>query len=120
MFPDGACGCRKDTECESYSCPHPVRGLLITSRLAHSDRHDESIEVGRMRRVLAVALAVVLTVVLSAARGAAAPGFPAGPPNDPDYAPAEQGTVLTCLTKAAPGGEQHNLYSFMPRCTPAA
>src|SRR3954452_23182387 len=72
-----------------------------------------------MRRLLAVVFAVVLTIGLSARPGGAA-GSPAAPPDDPDYAPAEQGTVLTCLTKAAPGEEQHNLYSFMPQCTPGA
>jgi hypothetical protein len=73
-----------------------------------------------MRRLLAVMFAVVLTIGLSAGPGGAATAFPGGPPDDPDYAPAEQGTVLTCLTKAAPGAEQHNLYSFMPQCTPGA
>ena len=73
-----------------------------------------------MRRLLAVVFAVVLTIGLSARPGGAAATFPGGPPNDPDYAPAEQGTVLTCLTKAAPGAEQHNLYSFIPQCTPGA
>jgi hypothetical protein len=73
-----------------------------------------------MRRLLALVFAVVLTIGLSAGPGGAATGFPGGPPDDPDYAPAEQGTVLTCLTKAAPGAEQHNLYSFMPQCTPGA
>ncbi len=72
-----------------------------------------------MRRLLAIVSAVVLTVIM-AAPGGAASGFPGGPPNDPDYAPAEQGTVLTCLSKSAPGGEQHNFYSYMPRCTPGA
>ena len=73
-----------------------------------------------MRRLLAVISAVVLSVGLSARPGAAATAFPGGPPNDPDYASAEQGSVLNCLTKSAPGVEQHNLYSFIPRCTPGA
>jgi hypothetical protein len=73
-----------------------------------------------MKRLLAVLVAVVLSVALSARPGGAATAFPGGSPNDPDYAPAEQGTVLTCLSKAAPGAEQHNLYSFMPQCTPGA
>ncbi len=73
-----------------------------------------------MKRVLAVVCTVVLALVLAARPGGAATAFPGGPPNDPDYAPAEQGSVLNCLTKSAPGAEQHNLYSFIPRCTPGA
>ncbi len=73
-----------------------------------------------MRRLLAVVCAVLLAVTLSAKPGTAATAFPGAPPNDPGYAPLESGSVLDCLTKAAPGGEQHNLYSFMPRCTPFA
>jgi hypothetical protein len=71
-----------------------------------------------MRRLLAIVSAIIAAAVMATPSSAAA-GFPAGPPNDPDYAPVEQG-VLTCLTTAAPGGEQHNLYSFIPRCTPDA
>jgi hypothetical protein len=77
-----------------------------------------------MRRLLGstftVVFAVAMSLVPAAAPVAAATAFPGGPPNDPDYAPAEKGTVLTCLTTSAPGAEQHNLYSFMPRCTPGA
>ncbi|MGI8335801.1 FG-GAP-like repeat-containing protein [Actinomadura scrupuli] len=47
---------------------------------------------------------------------AARAGFPQGPPNDPSYAPAE--APGEC--RNVPDGEQHNLYSFMPRCTPGA
>src|SRR4051812_44590600 len=74
-----------------------------------------------MRRLPAVAFAVVPALLILLARpGAAASGFPAGPPNDPSYAPVENGAPVSCLTTATPGGEQHNLYSFLPRCTPGA
>src|SRR3569833_3161144 len=73
-----------------------------------------------MRRLLAIVFAVALSAALSARPGGAATAFPGGPPNDPDYAPAEQGSELNCLTKSAPGAEQHNFYSFIPRCTPGA
>ncbi|MEV5750623.1 FG-GAP-like repeat-containing protein [Actinoallomurus sp. NPDC052308] len=73
-----------------------------------------------MRRLPGVVCAVVPALLLMLARPAAADPFPAGPPNDPGYAPVENGAPLSCLTTAAPGGEQHNLYSFIPKCTPAA
>ncbi len=72
-----------------------------------------------MRRLRAVALAIVLSLA-GTPTALAASGFPAGPPDDPGYAPAESTALGTCLTKTAPGGEQHNLYSFIPRCTPLA
>lgn len=46
-------------------------------------------------------------------------GFPATPPNDPDYDPAEQGGQATCLNSAS-DDEQHQFYSFEPQCTPLA
>src|SRR5258708_3661323 len=64
-------------------------------------------------RVLAVAAAVLVLW-----QGVAAAG-PGGYPNDPGYAPVEAQGV-DCSTKGVAGGEQHNLYSFMPRCTPLA
>ncbi|MCO6003412.1 hypothetical protein NE236_00280 [Actinoallomurus purpureus] len=74
-----------------------------------------------MRRLPAVVFAVVPALLILLARpGAAAGGFPAGPPDDPGYAPVENGAPVSCLTTSAPGGEQHNLYSFIPRCTPGA
>lgn len=64
-------------------------------------------------RVLVVAAAVLVLW-----QGVAAAG-PGGYPNDPGYAPVEAQGV-DCSTKGVAGGEQHNLYSFMPRCTPLA
>src|SRR5258708_33819592 len=64
-------------------------------------------------RVLAVAAAVLVLW-----QGVAAAG-PGGYPNDPGYAPVEAQGV-DCSTKGVAGGAQHNLYSFMPRCTPPA
>lgn len=63
-----------------------------------------------MRRLLAV-LAVIALLAVPASAGAATY------PNDPGYDPVESGN---CLTTSAVGGEQHNLYSFMPKCTPLA
>ena len=45
--------------------------------------------------------------------------YPPGGPNDPGYAPAEQGPPTTCATTTA-NSELHYLYSFEPRCTPNA
>jgi len=66
------------------------------------------------KRWTAGVLVMVLTLWGSAASAAA--GFPQGPPNDPDYARAEQPGDCQRVV----GNEQHNLYSFMPRCTPFA
>src|SRR5204863_485597 len=51
--------------------------------------------------------------------GTAFAAFPNSAPNDPDYAPSEQGTQATCLQRPA-DDEQHYLYSFMPKCSPNA
>lgn len=52
-------------------------------------------------------------------RGAAAGDFPTDPPDDPNYDPAEQDGPTTCLTTSA-NDEQHELYGFIPKCTPNA
>jgi hypothetical protein len=62
-------------------------------------------------------VAVALCVVGIA--GTALAAFPDGAPNDPDYAPAEQSGPQTCAQTSV-NDEQHYLYSFMPRCAPAA
>jgi hypothetical protein len=61
------------------------------------------------------ALLAALLVMCGPAAAARA-GFPQVPPNDPSYAPAE--AAGDC--RNVPGGEQHDLYSFLPRCTPGA
>ena len=66
---------------------------------------------------LLAALAVALVAVGAASTAIAA--FPDTAPNDPDYNPAEQGGPQTCAQKSV-NDEQHYLYSFMPRCAPAA
>ncbi len=62
-------------------------------------------------------LLVVLAVVGLPAAGAFA-AFPQDPPNDPDYAPAEA-SLAACLTNSV-NDDQYGLFSFMPRCAPAA
>jgi hypothetical protein len=64
----------------------------------------------RARLVFAVASIIVL-----AAAGAAYAAFPQEPPNDPNFAPAEQ-SPTDCLTKSV-NDEQHYLFSSMPQCT---
>ncbi|GAA3192234.1 S8 family serine peptidase [Actinocorallia longicatena] len=64
-------------------------------------------------RITGMALAALLLLTGSASAG---PGFPEGPPDDPGYAGAEKPGACTKVA----GDEQHNLYSFMPRCTPGA
>ncbi|HEY7151950.1 MAG TPA: FG-GAP-like repeat-containing protein [Solirubrobacterales bacterium] len=63
-----------------------------------------------------IALTIGLVVLVA---GSALGAFPQDPPNDPDYAPAEQGGAATCLQKPS-DDEQHYLYSFVPMCTPGA
>jgi hypothetical protein len=58
-------------------------------------------------------------VLATSAAGAVAAAFPQGPPNDPLYAPVEAGLPLSCVQHSV-NDEQHYLYSFMPRCAPAA
>src|SRR4051795_2736219 len=63
---------------------------------------------------------LALTIVFAGALAAASlAAFQQDPPNDPEYAPAEQGGQATCLQRAG-DDEQHYLYSFMPQCTPSA
>ena len=73
---------------------------------------------GHRRRILIVVAALALLVP---SFGAAASGaqFPAGPPDDPDYAPAESTAPGTCLTRSVLD-EEHGLYGSMPRCAPGA
>src|SRR3954451_8289167 len=65
------------------------------------------------------ALAVAMVGCVLALGGTAWAIFPGTAPNDPEYAPAEQGGQATCLQRAG-DDEQHYLYSFMPQCTPNA
>ena len=66
-----------------------------------------------IKPLVTVALAAV---ILAASTGSLAiAAFPADPPNDPGYAPAEQGGVETCATESA-DTQQHYLFSFIPRC----
>jgi subtilase family protein len=51
--------------------------------------------------------------------GSAFAAFPQQAPNDPEYAPAEQGGPATCAQKSV-DEEQAYLYGFMPMCAPGA
>jgi hypothetical protein len=64
----------------------------------------------------AAPLAVLTGLVLAAGAWGA---FPKDAPNDPDYAPSEQGGQETCGQRAG-DSEEHYLYSFIPKCTPNA
>jgi hypothetical protein len=68
----------------------------------------------RATRALAGALLTLLALT-----GVAFAAFPADPPNDPEYAPAEAPGPFTCLQKAG-DKQEHYLFSFIPRCTPNA
>ncbi|MBO2448939.1 VCBS repeat-containing protein [Actinomadura barringtoniae] len=59
---------------------------------------------------------LVLVLAFWGPAASAGAGFPQTPPNDPGYARAEQPGQCVKVV----GGEQHGLYSFMPRCTPNA
>ena len=59
-------------------------------------------------------IAAVVAAWLASA-GTALAAFPQSAPNDPGYAPAEQGGLGTCLTTSV-NSEQHYLYGFMPMC----
>ncbi|MEO5876155.1 MAG: hypothetical protein ABIS86_13300, partial [Streptosporangiaceae bacterium] len=60
--------------------------------------------------------ALTALLMLWGPAASAGSGFPQTPPDDPSYARAEQpGKCIKVV-----GGEQHNLYSVMPRCTPGA
>src|SRR4051812_28846031 len=66
----------------------------------------------RVRPVMAILVAGLLAW---APAGFADGGFPASPPADPNYASAE---VQGCGNGV--NGEQHALYSFLPKCAPNA
>ncbi|GAA0274592.1 hypothetical protein GCM10009527_083770 [Actinomadura nitritigenes] len=66
----------------------------------------------RMRPVVAILMAGLLAWAPAAFADG---GFPASPPDDPGYASAE---VPGCGNGV--NGEQHALYSFMPKCAPNA
>ena len=61
---------------------------------------------------------MVAALALLMIAGTAWAAFPADPPNDPGYAPAEN-SPTDCLTKSA-DDQEHYLFSFMPQCTPLA
>jgi hypothetical protein len=73
---------------------------------------------GGNRRRAAARAAVVAALALLVIAGTAWAAFPEDPPNDPGYAPAENGPT-DCLTKSA-DDQEHYLFSFMPQCTPLA
>jgi hypothetical protein len=73
--------------------------------------------VGGIRRRTARAGALA-ALVFALSAGVALAAFPQDPPNDPDYAPAEN-SPTDCLTKSA-DAQQHYVFSFMPQCTPLA
>jgi hypothetical protein len=60
-----------------------------------------------------------VAVATLALAGAAHAAFPADPPDDPQYAPAETGTPATCATTSG-DDQEHYLFSFIPQCTPNA
>jgi len=66
-------------------------------------------------RAVRVRAFVAASAVALLGTGTALAAFPADPPNDPAYDPAEQGGPATCATTSA-DNEQHYLYSFIPRC----
>jgi len=68
--------------------------------------------VRRVPRARAGIAALAAALLVS---GSALAAFPDDPPNDPAYAPAEQGGPTTCATQSA-DNEQHYLYSFIPQC----
>lgn len=69
----------------------------------------------RLGRRLVAALAALLAATGPASARAA---FPPGPPNDPDYAPAEDPSTNALCDRLTANQEQRNFYSFVPRCTP--
>ena len=68
-----------------------------------------------MTRAIRVHAFVAASAVALLGTGTALAAFPADPPNDPAYDPAEQGGPATCATTSA-DNEQHYLYSFIPQC----
>ena len=77
-------------------------------------------EVRRIRRPRVLPRAAGLAVAATLTLGTSALGaFPDDPPNDPAYAPAEQGGPEVCSTESGEN-QQHYLYSFIPKCTPNA
>jgi hypothetical protein len=70
-------------------------------------------------RLGALCAAIAAFIALTAAP-AAAKTYPPGGPNDPDYAPAEQGNPVTTCANTSVNSEQHYLYSFEPQCAPNA
>jgi subtilase family protein len=69
---------------------------------------------GVWRTLIALSLAC-----LAALTGVAFGAFPQDPPDDPEYAPAEQGGQATCAQRSG-DNQEHYLYSFIPQCTPNA
>ena len=58
---------------------------------------------------------LLVLLLLAGLAGVARAAFPQDPPNDPQYAPAEQVGSTQCVDD-----EQWPLFSFIPRCTPLA
>ena len=110
--------------------PQPVPSAAAAPAIAHTRTRRltrrtllgggiGSRAMGRRRRVWSrprtVGLAAALALVPA---GVALGDFPQSAPNDPDYAPAEA-SPAACAT-ASVNDDQHGLFSFMPRCAPAA
>ena len=69
-----------------------------------------------MRTAGRVAVPVALALlVLGVLTGVALGAFPASAPNDPEYAPAEDGGPGSCLNQNA-DAQQHYLFGFIPDC----
>jgi hypothetical protein len=70
-------------------------------------------------RARSVRLGAAVLLCVAGVAGTAMGAFPKSAPNDPQYAPAEQGGPATCAQKSV-NEEETYLYEFMPMCSPGA